>query len=613
MERRLNFGLGANVYRNLTRPSAIQFLQQQPAPALGPRPQVSQGLLPLRRAVLEQQMRPRMTPAQQFTALTPPMAPPSRPDRPKRSLLDGILPGAGTPEAAGLGAAGQRMLELSGYTRVPRTMGEILGEAAKAYTTTRSEAAATQAAAERQRQQDAIAARREEIELANIQSQIRQREKPPAAPVSGLPQVGATRDKPLPGGMIQRQEWDGEKYVNLGQPFASGKGSPKVPETGKTRDVPLPNGMVQRQEWDGSKYVNLGEPFSKDAPKVPVLGSTRDIPLDNGMIQRQEFNGEKYVPVGKPFSKDQPKVPTMGAMRQVRKEGDLIQDEQWDGEKYVSIGVPYKSDKPSTSVKQVYTSDGDFVGSFSADDPALERYMGTPNHQIITKTLTGGAKDIGLTKPTKNKLQDKVISAKGTIAGLESTMQAYDPDLLTAQGALYGTVGRIKDRFDQATPEEKDFIKRQSRLARRAFESLNQYIKDITGAQMSAAEYDRLALAFPVAPQGLFSTLVGKGDSPTVFAEKLGDVYMSTKMALARYNYAMKNGLDIQVDEDDNVTGFLDPEGVPISIFSEDANSMQSIIERRAVALETELSQQGLTGEDLEFALEEAVKQEFGI
>lgn len=178
MERRLNFGLGANVYRNLTRPSAIQFLQQQPAPALGPRPQVSQGLLPLRRAVLEQQMRPRMTPAQQFTALTPPMAPPSRPDRPKRSLLDGILPGAGTPEAAGLGAAGQRMLELSGYTRVPRTMGEILGEAAKAYTTTRSEAAATQAAAERQRQQDAIAARREELELANIQSQIRQREKP---------------------------------------------------------------------------------------------------------------------------------------------------------------------------------------------------------------------------------------------------------------------------------------------------------------------------------------------------------------------------------------------------------------------------------------------------
>lgn len=135
--------------------------------------------MPFRRAVIEQQMRPRMTPAQQFTAMTPPQAPPPRPDRPKRGLLDGVLPGAGTPEAAGLGAAGQRMLELSGYSKMPISMSQILGEAAKAYTTTRRETAAEQAAAERQRQQDAMAAEMQKAQLANIRSQIAERDRPP--------------------------------------------------------------------------------------------------------------------------------------------------------------------------------------------------------------------------------------------------------------------------------------------------------------------------------------------------------------------------------------------------------------------------------------------------
>jgi len=181
MNKPLNFGLGRNVYQNITRPSAAQLFGQQPAAGVGVQEPVSPDIMPLRRAVIEQQMRPRLTPAQQFTAMTPPQAPPPRPDRPKRGLLDGMLPGAGTPEAAGLGAAGQRMLELSGYSKMPIPMSQILGEAAKAYTTTRQETAASQAAAERQRQQDAIAARREELELANIRSQIAERDRPDAA------------------------------------------------------------------------------------------------------------------------------------------------------------------------------------------------------------------------------------------------------------------------------------------------------------------------------------------------------------------------------------------------------------------------------------------------
>ena len=246
MNKPLNFGLGRNVYQNITRPSAAQLFGQQPAAGVGVQAPVSPDIMPLRRAVIEQQMRPRLTPAQQFTAMTPPQAPPPRPDRPKRGLLDGLLPGAGTPEAAGLGAAGQRMLELSGYSKMPISMSQILGEAAKAYTTTRQETAAAQAAAERQRQQDAIAARREELELANIRSQIKQRGKTKAN-IMNISGVGAVdvSDPSNPKLVVPAKGKSGEKIMS-------------VPGVGLVDVTDSKNPKVVYESQDRARYQNLG-------------------------------------------------------------------------------------------------------------------------------------------------------------------------------------------------------------------------------------------------------------------------------------------------------------------------------------------------------------------
>lgn len=67
--------------------------------------------------------------------------------------IAGILPAAGTPEAAGLGAAGARMLQLSGYSDRPISTSQILGEAAQSYMKEAKEARAAQAAAELAKQQ----------------------------------------------------------------------------------------------------------------------------------------------------------------------------------------------------------------------------------------------------------------------------------------------------------------------------------------------------------------------------------------------------------------------------------------------------------------------------
>lgn len=541
--------LGQRALQSLNRPSALQFIgtPQMGAPATQP---VPQNIMGLRQKVLEQQMRPQMTPAQQFAQMTaglPAMERTPSPDRPKGigGLLSGMMPEAGTPEMAGIGAAGQKLLELSGYRQVPITTAEALGQAAGAFTQARG------AALQQQREEAAAQAAAERQAILDKQA----------------------REKDLFDRTMREQE------------FAL---------------------KQRKQTFEEEKATK------PQTSKLPTIGSTRQRRLDSGMIQDQQWDGENYVDFGRPYSADSPKTPTFGAVRVVRTDDGMFQQQVWDGKKYVNQGAPYSSDKTTNTFKQVTDKEGNNLGSFRADDPRLKKYEGNPDYQIISKVATGTIEEV-IGKPTKTKLEDKVVAAKGTLAGLESAMKAYDPNLLTVQGSLYGAIGNIKDRYGKASKEEQDFIKRQSNLQRRAFESLNQYIKDITGAQMSAAEYDRLALAFPTAPKGLFSTILGKGDSPTQFASKLADVYQSTKMSLARYQYALKNGLEIQVDEDDNVTGFLDKDGIPISIFAEDTNSMQSIMGRRAVEIESELIQAGLEGVDVEIELASRMRKEFGV
>lgn len=154
-------------FANINRPFATQFLDLADQTGVGA--PIGQGLMPLRQAVLEQQMRPQRTAAQQMMAMPTrirqqaPKAPPSLGDR-----ISGMMPKAGSPELAGLGAAGARMLQLSGYSDKPIATSQILGEAAQAYTTARQETAAQQAATQRQSLLDKMAMEKHAAELEEI-------------------------------------------------------------------------------------------------------------------------------------------------------------------------------------------------------------------------------------------------------------------------------------------------------------------------------------------------------------------------------------------------------------------------------------------------------------
>lgn len=237
-------GLGQRALQSLNRPSALQFIgrPQVGAPATQP---VPQNIMGLRQKVLEQQMRPQLTPAQQFRQLagisaaermgqTPP--PPKAPTG-MDGLLSGFMPEGGTPEMAGFGAAGQKLLELSGYREVPITMAEALGQAAGAYGQARGaalqqqkEEQAAQAAAERQARLDKQAREKEIYDRIMREQEFGLKQRKQAfeeqqatqPPVSGVPDIGDTREIHIGDGMFQTEQWVGDKYVAIGSPVLKG-------------------------------------------------------------------------------------------------------------------------------------------------------------------------------------------------------------------------------------------------------------------------------------------------------------------------------------------------------------------------------------------------------
>lgn len=76
------------------------------------------------------------------------------------------------------------------------------------------------------------------------------------------------------------------------------------------------------------------------------------------------------------------------------------------------------------------------------------------------------------------------------------------------------------------------------RFRRRAFEQINLYIKQITGAQMSVKEFQRLQRAMPDPGTG-----VTDGDGPTRFKAKLDDVTRMMALQQARAHWALQNNL----------------------------------------------------------------------
>lgn len=168
----------------------------------------------------------------------------------------------------------------------------------------------------------------------------------------------------------------------------------------------------------------------------------------------------------------------------------------------------------------------------------------------------------GLTKPAKNRVQNDILNAQAGLVRLNKIEQGIEDRFLTIPGKLQITKSKLKAKAGfRLTPEEKKEVQDFSVFAQDSIENINLYIKEITGAQMSEAEADRLRKAVADIGDGLFS-----GDDPVTFRAKLGNSIQKLKFAAARLNYVNRNGFTIRRDKGGRATGFIDDTGRSIQL-----------------------------------------------
>jgi hypothetical protein len=203
-----------------------------------------------------------------------------------------------------------------------------------------------------------------------------------------------------------------------------------------------------------------------------------------------------------------------------------------------------------------------------------------------------------LSKPTATEVEKQQLNTGDQIANLNDIQLSYRPEFLRPEYKISQDWNTLKDKFSKngLNTTEKYSLGKYTEFRQNTLQNLNATIKAITGAAMSDAEAVRIRATLPDAGDGVLS-----GDSPTQFEYKLNNAITKAKYALARKEYALKNGLNWQ---DISLEKTKDPKKL----------SMPAIFDKRG----TEIARsQGLDPEKLtpeqKRAIQQNVLSELGI
>ena len=145
-----------------------------------------------------------------------------------------------------------------------------------------------------------------------------------------------------------------------------------------------------------------------------------------------------------------------------------------------------------------------------------------------------------MTMKTKGTIEGKLLAAKEAKVRMKGVLDTYKPEYLEYGTRVKVALGEIKEKGGiKLSPEDKKQADEYFTFRRRAAENINLYIKDITGAQMSEPEANRLKRAVPDPGAKWY-----EGDSPTEFKSKADDVMLYSQAAELRFQWYLSKGLD---------------------------------------------------------------------
>lgn len=332
-----------------------------------------------------------------------------------------------------------------------------------------------------------------------------------------------------------------------------------------------------RQKWAqlGNGKTNLPEAFDPDQNRASI-GQAKNF---------QEYLKSQRPEFGAPVNAIDPATGKPG-LYQPNKNGDGR-----------FIGVePAASPAQPTELARLQ-SERDSIAQANPQDHRLADY-----DRVLSNYKAGHANDTNVTvnsgpmTPTKSaatKVDEDLLAATRGLMQLDAIEKQFKPEFQQFQDRIGFAALATKEKLGQPlSNKQRQDLTEFSAYRRNSVNSMNEYIKSITGAAMSEVEAERITKGMPNPGQSLFD-----GDSPTEFKSKMYDAMKQTKMAIARLSYIKRNGMSL-----------MDGNGSPVISLTQ----MPDIINSRGKEIETELGKTGVKGAALDAAVYRQLATEFG-
>ena len=152
---------------------------------------------------------------------------------------------------------------------------------------------------------------------------------------------------------------------------------------------------------------------------------------------------------------------------------------------------------------------------------------------------------VPLDKVIARKKQEEVLKNTATYDRLSRIEADFEPEFLQYFPKIgFGIDAFVEKLGSELSPDQAQQLTKFTNFQRNSIAVVNQYIKDITGAQMSIQEAERIMRGMPNPDQ----------DSPTQFKAKLESVMEELDFMRKRSKYFIANGIDVLTE--DVVDGF---------------------------------------------------------
>jgi hypothetical protein len=192
---------------------------------------------------------------------------------------------------------------------------------------------------------------------------------------------------------------------------------------------------------------------------------------------------------------------------------------------------------------------------------------------IKTNAPQGQGQGSGNQSATKNQLEEELVKIEDRIGRIEDIEETYNSEFLNTferlklKGAAFWE--KLAGRGSLGEETERK-LRNYTVFQANALDNLNRYIHEMTGAQLSQFEAERLRAPLPDPGEGAIARM-----SPTQFEAALGRIKETARNSKKRKEYLMRNGV---IGPGQEVTEDLARQ-YPLSMFDEDGSQSLSQIQ----------------------------------